>query len=189
MSHHQSCTFSHIQPQSWAGLEGHREYRWMFDPSWVLPLPKLSVKSESWAKVKRIKKSYKVQIFKFRYSLFAKEKQWGMGEKVSQEKRQEQVSPLSWMPRNPFHVKQNGWWKSWPDYSLWIASRIFWLSLRKSSQLLMFKNLLLKRKLVKESCAAVGELCTSQPLQCELGSFVAGMQQNTGKPPPVLAIL
>lgn len=45
----------------------------------------------------------------------------------------------------------------------------------------MFKNLLLKRKLVEESCAALRELCTSQPLQCELGSFAAGMQQNTGK--------
>lgn len=52
----------------------------------------------------------------------------------------------------------------------------------------MFKNLLLKRKLVKESCAALRGLCTSQPLQCELGNFAAGMQQNTGKFPPVFEI-
>lgn len=42
----------------------------------------------------------------------------------------------------------------------------------------MFKNLLLQRKLVRESCAALEELCTSQPLQCERGNFAAGMQQE-----------
>lgn len=42
----------------------------------------------------------------------------------------------------------------------------------------MFKNLLLRRKLVRESCAALEELCTSQPLQCERGNFAAGMQQE-----------